>query len=77
MDFLTDQPVYAKYVPWNATLKEFVAAVKNEDSKMYTSRSTYNRSAPYYSSDCSAFVSWAWGLSSRQTTSSIPYSLRR
>lgn len=40
---------------------------------MYTSRSTYNRSAPYYSSDCSAFVSWAWGLSSRQTTSSIPY----
>lgn len=67
------QPVYAKYVPWNATLKEFVAAVKNEDSKMYTSRSTYNRSAPYYSSDCSAFVSWAWGLSSRQTTSSIPY----
>lgn len=66
------QPVSAKYVPWNATLKEFVEAVKDGSSRMYTSRSYYNRSAPYYSSDCSAFVSWAWGLSSRQTTSSIP-----
>ena len=38
---------------------------------MYTSYSTYNCRAPYYSCDCSAFVSWAWGLGGRQTTRTI------
>lgn len=66
------QPVYAKYVPWSASLETFAAAVKDPSSKMYTERSTYNCDAPYYSIDCSAFVSWAWGLSSRQTTRTIP-----
>lgn len=66
------QPVYASYVPWSTSLTDFIGAVNNLDSKMYTSQSTYNSIAPYYSCDCSAFVSWAWNLSSRQTTSSIP-----
>ena len=66
------QPVYASYVPWSTTLSGFIAAVNNSASKMYTDQSTYNKVAPYYSTDCSAFVSWAWNLSSRQTTSSIP-----
>ena len=73
------QPVYAQYVPFasgNSTstvsgLAEFVQAVDNSGSKMYTSTSTYNKLAPYYSSDCSAFVSYAWGIS-RRTTSAIP-----
>ncbi len=65
------QPVYACYVPWDASLEEFAAAVANGSSKMYTSRSYYNRSAPYYSCDCSSFVSWSWDLSYRQYTRSI------
>lgn len=66
------QPVYASYVPWSTTLSGFISAVNDPNSKMYTSKSTYGCVAPYYSCDCSAFVSWAWNLSSRQTTSSIP-----
>lgn len=65
------QPVDAKYVPWDTSLTGFINAVNNPDSKMYTGTATYNKVAPYYSIDCSAFVSWAWGLSSRQTTSTI------
>ena len=65
------QPVTAAYVPWDASLEEFVAAVNDTGSKMYTSRSTYNRTAPYYSCDCSSFVSWSWDLPSRQYTRSI------
>ncbi len=65
------QPVYASYVPWSTSLVGFLDAVNDPNSKMYTSSSTYNKQAPYYSVDCSAFVSWAWGLSSRQTTSTI------
>lgn len=65
------QPVYASYVPWSTNLNGFISAVNDANSKMYTSRSTYDKVAPYYSCDCSAFVSWAWGLNSRQTTSTI------
>ena len=66
------QPIYASYVPWYTSLQGFIDAVNNPTSKMYTSKSTYNEVAPYYSVDCSAYVSWAWQLSSRKTTSSIP-----
>ncbi len=65
------QPVRAKYVPWAASLEEFIGAVNDSSSKMYTERSSYNRSAPYYSCDCSSFVSWSWDLPSRQYTRSI------
>lgn len=65
------QPVNAKYVPWAASLEDFIEAVNDSGSKMYTSRSSYNRSAPYYSCDCSSFVSWSWDLPSRQYTRSI------
>ena len=65
------QAVYSSYVPWNTSLSSFVNMVNNSSSKMYTSRSTYNKTAPYYSNDCSAFVSWAWQTTSRKTTSSL------
>lgn len=64
------QPVYASYVPYTTDLNGFKNAVNNPNSKFYTERSTYNKSAPYYSSDCSSFVSWAWGLS-RNTTRTL------
>ena len=57
------------YVPWEVGLSEFCSYVKDPDSFMYTRQATYNKIAPYYSIDCSAFVSWAWGLSSRHTKS--------
>ena len=66
------QPVFASYVPWHTDLDGFIDAVNNPKSKMYTSKSTYNEVAPYYSVDCSAYVSWAWELPSRTTTSYIP-----
>lgn len=62
------QPIYADYVPWETSLLGFVRAVNAPDSKMYTAYSEYGARAPYYSVDCSAFVSWAWGLDSRKTT---------
>jgi len=65
------QPVYASYVPWSTNLVDFVGMVNDPNSKMYTSYSGYEARAPYYSTDCSAFISWAWGLPSRQTTSTI------
>ncbi|MBQ3357204.1 MAG: InlB B-repeat-containing protein [Oscillospiraceae bacterium] len=65
------QPVYASYVPWSTDLTGFISAVNNSSSKMYTDYSSYNKRAPYYSTDCSAFVSWALNMGSRQTTSTI------
>ena|GEM_PF-801069 len=66
------QPVYTGYVPYSVSLTGFLAAVNNHDSAFYTGYSEYNKIAPYYSSDCSSFVSYAWGLETRQTTYSIP-----
>lgn len=65
------QPVNACYVPWDASFEEFLTAVNNSKSKMYTSYSDYNGRAPYYSVDCSGFVSWAWDLPSRKHTGNI------
>lgn len=66
------QAVYpAKYVGWDISLSDFVNAVNDTSSKFYTSYSTYTRTAPYYGSDCSGFVSWAWDLSVRCTCTSL------
>ncbi len=60
------------YVPWSTSLTQFVAQVNNPDSWFYT-RTCGSGSAtgPYYSTDCSAFVSWAWNLPGRCTTYNI------
>lgn len=66
------QPVDAAYIGWDASLEDFANAIVDENSPMYTAKSQMIATAPYYSTDCSAFVSWAWGLPSRQTTWTIP-----
>lgn len=66
------QPVSTGYVPWNVSFTGFSNAVKDRNSKFYSAYSTYNKTAPYYSSDCSAFVSYAWGTASRMTTYTLP-----
>ncbi len=61
------------YVPHSYSLNKFISAVNNKDSKFYTSRGKYSvgkKDSPYYASDCSAFVSWCYGLG-RMTTTSI------
>lgn len=68
------QPLNAEYVPWDSTLEEFLAAVNDSGSSLYQ---TYKDSAngnitmPYYGTDCSAYVGWAWGVKSRGNCSSL------
>lgn len=66
------QPVQTGYVPWNISFSGFVRAVNDPTSVFYNGYSTYNKIAPYYSSDCSGFVSYAWGTASRMTTYTLP-----
>ena len=67
------QPIYSgKYIGYYATFDEFLEAAATAGSIFYTGRSWYEgTTAPYYVSDCSAFVSWAWGID-RTTTYYIP-----
>lgn len=65
------QAVFTGYVGWELSLDEFMDAVNDSTSKFYSGYSTYSRTAPYYGSDCSGFVSWAWDLPIRCTCSSL------
>ena len=65
------QAVYTGYVGWSISIDDFVEATNNSSSKFYSGYSGYSRTAPYYGSDCSGFVSWAWDLSSRCTCTSL------
>ena len=66
------QPVFTGYLGFAVTLDQFIAATEDNTSHFYTRYSTYNKIAPSYSIDCSGFVSWAWGLSSRKHTGNLP-----
>ncbi len=66
------QPVNTKtYVPFNVSLQDFLNYSKDINSKFCAENSYTNYGAkyyfPYYSCDCSALVSYAWGIS-RTTT---------
>ena len=69
------QPINSGYyIGYGVSVDEFVTAAKTAGSVFYTSRSTYydgGSSSVYFATDCSAFVSWCWGVS-RKTTYSIP-----
>ncbi|MCD7844651.1 MAG: S-layer homology domain-containing protein [Oscillospiraceae bacterium] len=65
------QAVSTGYVGWDLTLAEFLEAVSDSSSVFYSSYSTYSRTAPYYGSDCSGFVSYAWDLPYRCTCTSL------
>lgn len=69
------QPVntgkYVGFEKFGASREEFLQAAADPNSLHYTKRSTYNKESTYYCNDCSAFVSYAWGIS-RNTTSSLP-----
>ena len=68
------QPVHAgRYIGYYVSVDDFMASTKNASSIFYRSRSNCSgMDSVYYATDCSAFVSWCWGIS-RQTTATIPY----
>jgi len=66
------QPVYTGYIGYAVSLDGFVAATENNTSPFYNSYSYYNKVAPYYSVDCSGFVSYSWDLQTRRHTGSLP-----
>ena len=60
-----------KYVPFEASFTRFLKATKNANSVFYTTRGKYGTyTSTYYGNDCSAFVSYAYGLP-RMTTTEI------
>ena len=65
------QAVYTGYVGWSISIDGYVKAVNNSSSAFYSGYSGYSRTAPYYGSDCSGFVSWAWDLPTRCTCTSL------
>lgn len=67
------QPVNTNgYVGYGVSLETYASSVLDNTSRFYNEYSTYNKIAPVYSTDCSGYVSYAWGLTRRHTTYSIP-----
>lgn len=66
------QPATAgKYIGFGVSVPEYLNAAQSANSIFYTSQSYYSGSvtrSTYYASDCSAFVSYCWGIG-RTTTS--------
>ncbi len=63
------QPVNTNgYIGYGVSLEAFTTAVLDNTSRFYTGYSNYNKIAPALSTDCSGYVSYAWGLKSRKTT---------
>ena len=63
------------YVPWQTGYEEFLRQVGDPNSPLYTERAVSQQAqnpGPYYCSDCSALVSWAWGLPQREITNTLP-----
>ena len=65
------QAVSTGYVGWGISLRGFRDAVNNKDNVFYKNYSTWSKTAPYYGSDCSGFVSYAWDLDMRQTCTGL------
>ncbi len=65
------QAVNTGFVGWDLSIDEFIQAVNDTSSKFYSGYSHYSRTAPYYGTDCSGFVSWAWDLPHRCTCTTI------
>ena len=68
------QPVrQGKYIGFQVTVDDFLEAAADANSEFYKYVSNYEngKTSTYYASDCSAFVSWCWGLKTRATTGTI------
>lgn len=66
------QPINCNgYIGYGVSIETFASSVLDNTSKFYTTYSTYNKTAPSMSTDCSGYVSYAWGLVNRLTTYSM------
>ena len=66
------QPVNTNgYIGYGVSLESYDAAMRDNASKLYTAYSDYNKIAPYYSTDCSGYVSYCWAIAGRKTTYSL------
>ena len=67
------QPVGSNgFIGYNISIDSFLEATKSASNPFYTKRgggTSGSMNSNYYSMDCSTFVSYCWGLSSRYTTS--------
>ena len=63
------QPIDSgKYIGFGVSIDDFLKAANTKGSVFYTTRSAYGSAkSVYYANDCSAFVSWCWGID-RKTT---------
>ena len=61
------------FIGYGITPEAFINATRSSSNKFYTNRATYgSTNCNYYAMDCSTFVSYCWGLSTRHTTNSLP-----
>ncbi|MDR0952231.1 MAG: chitobiase/beta-hexosaminidase C-terminal domain-containing protein [Oscillospiraceae bacterium] len=58
------------------TLEDYSKAILDNTSRFYTTYSEYTAIAPSFSTDCSGYVSYAWGIN-RSTTYSLPFVAER
>ena len=67
------QPVEeGRYIGFGVSVEDFLRSAAEAGSVFYGERSCYgDGDSTYYGTDCSAFVSWCWGID-RHTTWSIP-----
>jgi len=60
------------YVPLRTSFSEFLELVDDRSSSFYRSIATRHHDAPFFALDCSAFVSYAWGLDEHLMTGALP-----
>ena len=61
------------WLGYGTSLDLFAKYINNSSSLLYTSTaSNGSYISPYYSNDCSTFLSYCWGLANRKNTSDIP-----
>jgi len=65
-------PPERNYVPLRTSFSEFLDIVNDRNSQFYRFVAKRHRDAPFYSLDCSAFVSYAWGLDEHLRTGILP-----
>lgn len=66
------QPVYhGGFVCYDISVSDFLQETKRTDGPLYTETGWYEKVCPYYSTDCSTFVSYAWNLPKRMVCASL------
>ncbi len=66
------QPVYnGRFVLYDVSLAEFLEASEDETGPFYMESGCYETICPYYSTDCSTFLSYCWNLPKRMVCATL------